>query len=68
MEPPTAEPGPAGPPVTDAEAVGALCQVLLTGLAAQQLIDAQSTPRGHDLARAIRVIATRMDEAEPQQP
>ncbi|WP_025348876.1 TetR/AcrR family transcriptional regulator [Nocardia nova] len=65
-EPPATDPGPTGPPVTDAEAVGALCQILLTGLAAQQLIDAQSTPRGRDLARAIRLIAARLDDTAPE--
>lgn len=50
----------ATPPATDTEAVGALYQVLLTGLAAHQLIDADSTPRGRDLARAIRFVADRL--------
>lgn len=51
----------ATPPATDTEAVGALYQVLLTGLAAHQLIDAESTPRGRDLARAIRFVADRLE-------
>ncbi|WP_227982810.1 TetR/AcrR family transcriptional regulator [Nocardia spumae] len=66
-EPDTAVSGRATAPSSDADAVGALCQVLLTGLAAHQLIDAQSTPRGRDLARAIRFLAARIDsENEPE--
>ncbi|MFF0458387.1 TetR/AcrR family transcriptional regulator [Nocardia africana] len=55
----------ATPPATDTEAVGALYQVLLTGLAAHQLIDADSTPRGRDLARAIRFVADRLEAEDP---
>lgn len=64
-EPDTAAAGSATRPTTDAEAVGAFCQVLLTGLAAHQLIDAQSVPRGRELAKAIRIIAARLDENAP---
>jgi AcrR family transcriptional regulator len=42
---------------TDAERIGACYQVLLTGLAAEWLVDPDSTPSGADLLAALRTIA-----------
>ena len=44
----------------EAEKLGAFYQVLLAGLAAQWLSDPETTPSGHDLLEAIRLVAMDM--------
>ncbi|HKS98350.1 MAG TPA: helix-turn-helix domain-containing protein [Rugosimonospora sp.] len=49
-----AEPGPVG---RHAQAVGALCQALVSGVMVQWLVDPQRAPSGEDLVDALRAIA-----------
>jgi len=42
-----------------AELVGTFYQALLTGVVVQHLIDPEHAPSGHDLARALRTVASR---------
>ena len=44
----------------EAEKLGAFYQVLLAGLAAQWLSDPETTPSGHDLLEAIKLVAMDM--------
>jgi AcrR family transcriptional regulator len=55
----------AADPDDDAESarlVGILCQALLAGVAIQWLIGPEHAPSGEDLAKALRLVAARLDD------